>query len=400
MKKRILFVDDEPNILKGLERMLRSMHQQWDLHFAGGGYAALALMEKERFDVIVSDMRMPKMDGAQLLSEVRKRYPETIRIVLSGHSEKELIMKSVSTAHQYLYKPCPPKRLISVISRSCELNDILSRKNLAQLVSRLDSLPSLPAIYQEIMEALQSDEGSIQKVGEIISRDLGMTTKILQLVNSAFFGLPRHVSTPAQAVALLGMETIKALVLTVSIFSSLDPKKTTHISLDELYQHSIKTATLAKRIASMEDLDPTLVDQAYMAGLLHDIGILVFIDNVPDRFNEVVKLATKKGTHLSQAEMEIMGGTHSQLGAYLLALWGFSVDIIQAVLYHSKPSECVEKAFSPLSAVHVANFLAFQDNDPKSNFKPADLDIPYLQSLGLHDHLPSWEEMARQQPSG
>ena len=134
-----------------------------------------------------------------------------------------------------------------------------------------------------------------------------MTTKILQLVNSAFFGSAPSRVDARPGSGPIGMETIKALVLTVSIFSSLDPQKTTHISLDELYQHSIKTATLAKRIALMEELDPTLVDQAYMAGLLHDIGILVFIDNVSDRFNEVVKLPRKRRTHLSQPRWEIMG---------------------------------------------------------------------------------------------
>ena len=225
MKKRILFVDDEPKILEGLQRTLRSMRQEWEMQFAGSGQEALECLSKEPFDVVVSDMRMPGMDGAQLLKEVMRLYPQIARIILSGHSDQEIVLKSVRIAHQYLAKPCEAETLKSVVTRTCALRELLADDAVRRMVSNMDSIPSLPSLYAEIMEEIQSPNASIQRVGKIISKDMGMTTKILQLVNSAFFGLRRHVSSPSQAVSLLGLDTIRALVLSVHIFTHFDSQK-------------------------------------------------------------------------------------------------------------------------------------------------------------------------------
>ena len=222
MKKRIIFVDDEPNLLKGLSRMLRPLREEWEMLFVGSGSDALAALEKDAFDVVVSDMRMPGMDGAQLLAEVAQRYPQIVRIVLSGHMDKEMIYRSVGRAHQYLAKPCDAARLKSTVARACTIRDSLADKFLKELVAGMKSLPSLPSLYIELVEYLQSPEASIQTVGKIIARDVGMTAKILQLVNSAFFGLSRKVGSPSQAVSLLGLDTIRALVLSVQAFSQFD----------------------------------------------------------------------------------------------------------------------------------------------------------------------------------
>ncbi|MFW6055270.1 MAG: response regulator, partial [Thermodesulfobacteriota bacterium] len=170
MKKSILFVDDEPNILKGLQRMLRSMRREWDMRFAESGPEALEIMEQEPFDVLVSDMRMPGMDGVQLLEEVRKKYPETVRIVLSGHSDSQMTMKAVRVAHQYISKPAEAEELKSKISRSCSLLSLLNSAPLVKVVSGLERLPTLPQVYQQVMEELQQEEPSIGKVGAVIAK--------------------------------------------------------------------------------------------------------------------------------------------------------------------------------------------------------------------------------------
>ncbi|MEO7650489.1 MAG: response regulator, partial [Bryobacteraceae bacterium] len=104
--KQLLFVDDEPKVLEGLKRSLRPMREDWNMSFVTSGAEALQTLEQAPFDVIVSDMRMPVMDGAQLLNEVRQRFPQVVRIVLSGQSDKELIYQSIAATHQYLDKPC------------------------------------------------------------------------------------------------------------------------------------------------------------------------------------------------------------------------------------------------------------------------------------------------------
>ncbi|HLA96697.1 MAG TPA: response regulator, partial [Pyrinomonadaceae bacterium] len=189
----ILFVDDEPNILEGLQRMLRPLRHEWQMSFANSGAEALALFENEHIDVVVSDMKMPGMDGSELLYAIMQKYPHVIRIILSGYSEKEMVIKTVGTAHQYLSKPCDADILKATVMRVSALRDLLTDETLRRLVSQLPSIPSLPLLYTELIDELGKNEPSTRTVGEIVKKDIGMTVKILQIVNSAFFGLRRRL---------------------------------------------------------------------------------------------------------------------------------------------------------------------------------------------------------------
>ena len=391
--KRILFVDDEPNVLDGLRRMLRPMRKEWEIVFASGGEEALATLAEELFDVVVSDMRMPGMDGAQLLSEVKQRYPQVIRVVLSGHSEKETVLRSVGPTHQYLAKPCDPEQLRDVIGRACALRDLLSEDALRDLVSRMSTIPSLPRTYTEIIEELQSPDASIKRVGRIVSKDVGMTAKILQLVNSAFFGLRHHVSDPSQAASFLGVDTLKALVLSVHIFSQLEDVKIEGFSLDALWNHSAATGALAKRIAATQDDEVQLHDHAFLAGLLHDAGKLVIAANLPERYRAVLASAKDEGLNFWEAERRILTNTHAEVGAYLFGLWGLPDPIVEAVAFHHCPNKCSGAGFTPLIAVHAANAID-HEHDPTWKAQSTDqLDIEYLTRLGLADRLPAWRDL-------
>jgi HD-like signal output (HDOD) protein len=337
MKLRILFVDDDPNVLSGLRRMLRSMRDQWDTAFANSGAEALDFLEHQEVDVVVSDMRMPDMDGAQLLHAVKDRHPHVIRIILSGQSERYKVIETVRLAHQYLSKPCDDETLKATIDRSRLLCALLADKSLKQTVSQIDSLPSLPALYYEILQELESDYCSIHKVGEIIARDIGMTAKILQLVNSAFFGFYRHIASPMQAAELLGTETIKVLVLSEKIFSSLDQNKLAEFHLQSLWEHSLVTGLVAKAIARQERQSQTEIDHAFIAGVLHDSGKLVLAANFPKKYKEATALAQEQQMTLWQAERQTLGVSHGEIGAYLLALWGLPEPIINAIALHHQP---------------------------------------------------------------
>ena len=160
-KTRILLVDDESNIRDGMRRMLHSMRNEWEMEFAASGDAALQVLNEWKnaqkpFDVVISDMRMPGMDGAELLSRVKDISPDSVRLILSGHSDTASIMKTVGTAHQYLNKPCNPELLKRTITRAFSLRMLLRDESLQQIVSQIDSLPSLPVVYQEVMACLQS----------------------------------------------------------------------------------------------------------------------------------------------------------------------------------------------------------------------------------------------------
>ena len=394
--KRIMFVDDEPNVLQGLRRMLRSQRDDWEMAFAQSGPEALTMMEREPYDVVVSDMRMPGMNGVELLAEVMRRHPETVRIVLSGHVDKELIMRSVGSTHQYLAKPCDAQMLKSTIVRACALRELLHSDSLKALVSGMPTLPSLPALYLKIVAELRSPDASIEKAGQIIAQDIGMSAHVLHLVNSSFFGLCHHVSNPTQAVTLLGLNTIRALVLSVHLFSCFDKIESVGLSLNDVWSHSIATGALAKRIAKDQGAVDRYIDYALMAGLMHDVGKLVLTRDMLDQYRETVNFAREQKVCLWRVERDRLGATHAELGAYLLGLWGLPDPIVEAVALHHTPQTCAGPGLSVLTAVHVADVLEHESQSRDSQPGAGLLDLAYLETIGQIDRIDSWRQMSRE----
>ena len=391
MKKTVLFVDDEPSIIQGLKRMLRSMRNEWSMLFAENGEDALNILSVNHVDVVVSDMRMPGMHGAELLGKVMERYPHIVRIILSGHSDQEMLLLSAKTAHQFLAKPCNADTLKHTIEHACLLRDLLKDENLVKVVTGIDRLPSLPSLYIMLVEEMQLPDASLKKVGDIIAQDVTMTAKVLQFVNSAFFGLPQKVTSPQQAAILLGLETLKALVLHVQVFSTFNVSSRTKFYIQELWQHSAMMGNLAKEIARVESGSRKMLDDALIAAILHDIGKLLLLE-VPGYYERVGGLVKEKGCRFFEAEYELWGTSHAEVGAYLLGLWGLPDTIVIPVAFHHSPVKLQEKDFTVLTAVHAADALLFQENClPESTVFPY-IDLPYIESLNLIGRLPAWAE--------
>jgi HD-like signal output (HDOD) protein/FixJ family two-component response regulator len=392
--KRILFVDDEPKILEALQRMLRPMRDSWEMNFATDGEAALTQLREGKFDVVVTDMRMPGMDGAALLSEVRIEYPHMVRIVLSGHSDEQLILSSVGQAHQYLSKPCEAEVLKHTIGRACALRDLLSDTSLMLLISKMQSLPSLPSLYQELMQELETADPSTKRIAAIIGKDPGMTAKILQMVNSAFFGLRRQISCPADAVSLLGIDIVKSLALSIQIFSQFKAIRIPGLSLEDLWEHNLQVATLAKQIAKSEKQSNEVVEQSFTAGLLHECGKLVLASCLPDEYGQTLQTMKVEGLRLIEAEKKVLGASHPEVGAYLLGLWGLPDCIVEAVAFHQNPNSCPGETFSPLTAVCVADYLIDEANvNHLDQSVGTDEMSSYLERLKLEDRLAVWREL-------
>jgi putative nucleotidyltransferase with HDIG domain len=379
MKKQILFVDDNRNVLDGLRRMLRTKLNEWDMQYILSGVEALKIMDSKPIDLIVTDMRMPEMDGVELLKEVMKRHPGVIRMVLSGQADSDLTMKAVGLAHQFISKPCDPEMLKSIVSRAIGLRELLKDSNLKSIISEMDTLPSAPILYTALAEELQSPESSIQKIGKIIARDPAMTAKMLQLANSAFFGLRRRVSNPSDAVAYLGLDRIQHLFLAVHAFSQFTPPGISSFSIDLLWEHSLSTAALAKTIANEEEAGKDIAEDAFTAGILHDIGKLMLACRLPRSHEEAVYLAKMKGIPLWVAEQQTMSVTHAEVGAYLLGLWGLPDSIVEATAYHHCPMQSANNAFCPLTALHVADCQ--NNNNSYVGIPPPQPDMKYLSGL-------------------
>ena len=386
--KTLLFVDDEKRVLQGLQRQLHGMRHEWDMHFSDNARSALEFMTEKPIDVIVTDMTMPQMDGAELLTEVSKRHPNAVRIILSGHADQEAVLKLVGPAHQYLSKPCNAEELRTAIGRAFALRELLANDELKRLVTRVKSLPTLPALYQQLTDELNNEHASMENIGEIISRDIGMTAKILQLVNSSFFGLSQPINSPSEAVMYLGLSTVRSLVLSLQVFSQLKNPPVKGLSLDSLASHCWETAVLARRVARVQANDAKLMEQSFLAGLLHDVGRIILASGLPEQYAKVWASAGQQGVALWQAEKAEFGATHADVGAYLLALWGLPNLVVEAVALQHCPSLCVAKEFTPLTAIHVANAFAHEKKGVSSDSVAVDMN--YLAKLGLAGRIPQW----------
>jgi HD-like signal output (HDOD) protein len=387
----LLFVDDDPVVLRGLQGQLHSLRQEWQMSFVDGGKNALDFMAANPVDILVSDMMMPGMDGAELLAEVRKRYPTVIRIVLSGQTDREANLRLVGPAHQYLSKPCNAGELRGAILRAFAMRDLLANEQLKKLVTGTKSLPALPALYLQLMEELRQKDPSVESISRIISQDLGMTSKILQLVNSAFFGLPQPIADIQEAVIYLGLATIRALVLSIQVFSQFDQRKIKDFSIESLADHCWVTGTLARNIARLDHCDEKTADQCFMAGLLHDVGQLLLATGMPDEYGSVLETVRTQEQSIWETEMAQFGATHAEVGGYLLGLWGLPNPIVEAVTLHHRPGDAAARGFSPVIAVHVANAFAHEITHAHPECPGNHLDEDCIASFGLTEHLARWK---------
>lgn len=390
----VVFVDDEPLVLQGLQRMLRPEREHWDMRFVRSAAEALALLESGSFEAVVSDLRMPEMDGAALLTAVMDRYPHMVRIVLSGEMDRDLTFRTVHCAHQYLAKPCDSDTLKRTLARAASLRRLVNDRRLKSLLPKLETLPSLPALYTEILAEIQAPNSSFRKVGDLIARDLGMTAKILQLVNSAFFGLARRVAHPQDAVSLLGYDTVRALVLSAKIFAQFDRRRIPGLWLDELWRHSFDTSLFARAIGASEKLPRKAQDEAFTAGILHDIGKLILAQNLPDEYTEVIARSNREGRALWELEAEHFGASHAELGAYILGLWGLTEEVVAAVAQHHQPPDAAGAArVTPV--VVAADLLEHAMTEATPEAGPPETDRDLLQRLGVSDRIPAWMDACR-----
>jgi HD-like signal output (HDOD) protein len=391
-KIRVLFVDDEPMMLEVLRMTVEMMQGEWETRFAESGQRALSLMEKEPFDLVISDMRMPGMTGAQLLNEVMQRYPATSRIILSGYAEHDEVLRCVGVTHQFLAKPCELPAMQATLKRIQGLRARLHSAEIQTLVAELRTLPSIPAVFFRIVETLQKPDCPLESISQIVASDPALTAKLLQLVNSAFFGFAREVLSAHEAVMLLGVGTIRCLALTLHLFSAFKGPGSDLLSAERIWRHSMQVGQWAKKIAEWEGVEEHLIEQCFTAGVLHDVGKLILVEALSGRYLDLVARANSSGRPLVEVEQEELGATHADVGAYLLDLWGLPGALVEAVALHHDPTRAVEFTFGPLAALHAANVFTNAVEESPSNRSREELNAPYFGQLGLKSRVAFWRE--------
>ena len=326
---RILFVDDEPHILSGLRRLLRG-RAEWSMSYVGGSEEALAMMAVEPFDVVVSDMRMPGMDGGELLAAVRHLYPATSRMILSGHADREAIISAVGPTQQFLAKPCDADLLVGAITRVLAVRDLVTDVRLRGILGDVEALPKPPSVHERMIAVSSCADSSLSDVVAVVESDLALSAEILKLVNSAFFGLSGHVDSVERAAVLLGLDTIHALAISGKVFG-VGPLTPQNLDLAQLRRDGMHAAGFARAIAKAEGWPREVVSQAFLAALLRDLGLLVLVANQPMAYDELCAADVDDSRGRRAAELTLFGCTVAEASAYLLGLWGFSQAVIEAM---------------------------------------------------------------------
>jgi len=380
---RVLFVDDEVNVLHAMRRSFHCMRHEWTMEFVSSGAEALQSLASFPADVIVTDMRMPGMDGWELLAKVKELYPQTVRLVLSGYAEPGAIMRLVGTAHQYIAKPGESAALKAAIAQTLLMRSILNDPALARLVGEVGTLPSIPTAFLQISQCLRQPNSNLADAAQIIRRDVAMTANIMKMVNSAFFGARRQVNTVDRAVAYLGWETLTALVLGHGLFKGSETRDT-----EMLWEHSLNTAMAARAIGICEQLPELQLEEAFLAGMLHDIGRVVLATLDPKTGARGARSTQTEAVRLDDRRPG--DDHHDEVGAYLLGLWGFPTQIVAAVALHDTPSRRTGARLDLTVLLHVADRLAKTQGNELIPPEELGIEAGLLEGLGLVDRLAVW----------
>lgn len=303
-RRRVLFIDDDPRILEGIARLLRPKRAEVEVLAAVGGDEALAQLGRGAVDVVISDMRMPGMDGAQLLDEVRRRHPGVVRIILSGQSDRGTILRAVGPAHQFLSKPCDPEVLTATVLRSCALRDLLADEERKRGIASLSGLPCAPSALDGLRRVLADPAAAPQRIAEAVSADLGLSARAIQLTATSFFGTPRGLLPAADAALCLGPDVLRSLLDVAGAFRAGDDDAALRAIGARARARSDAASRLALRVA------PPLAPAAAVAGLLAGCG-----------------------------ELLPGGGDACDAAAFLTALWGLPDAVVEAVHRSARPAQ-------------------------------------------------------------
>ena len=378
IKLRIMFVDDELSVIKSLKRTFRKYSKQWKMFFFTNPLEAFESLKENPVDVIITDMKMPEETGFTLLSKVKANYPGTIRIILTGYADKKLIYSSFEIAHQLLIKPISAESIISVVNQINKINSYIQDKELQKVVNNLSYLPPLPEIYVKLTNKIKDPESSLKDLAKIISLDPSLSADILKMVNSAYFGLSHKVFKISQAINFMGIDLIKDIILTSSIFKNLHGTQTQILWIKKIYKHSSNVLKYAMEICKQIEIDDIDKNYIFIAAMFHDLGKIIMIMNLGNQYETLLNSFEKeKNINIEELELKKISITHSQVGAYILGLWGFSTKVIQTILFHHKPELSDSTHDCLLASIYLANYI---DNYKNSISQP-EINKNYLKSV-------------------
>ncbi len=362
---------------------IHRMPEGWMVNTVDSVEAAVVAISGRAYDVVVSSAEEPNLDTMKVLVAARDSRPNSVRILATGNLGSGPTVSLSSAAHHHLFTPVDSVVFSEIVDRAERTRDNLARVRV-KLLTKGRNLPSFPQVYMQITEELQAGTGDIGRIADIVRRDPGLIARVLQLVNSPFYGLRNTVPDIGHAVGLLGIQNLLALVLATEVFSAYEADAA-GLSVNRLWAHSAVVATWSKRITEKTGASQELANAAFVAGMLHDCGRLLLASSYPNQHAELLARVREGEGELIESERALLGASHDEAGALLLENWGLPHELVEAVAYHHRPSESMSRAFNALTAVHIAEHIhSVVDGGGVETDVP--LDWQYLNEVGVTEN--------------
>ena len=368
------------------------LQDQYEVITATSGQQAANLLHSRKFDAVVTDLTMPDMDGLRFLGHVVQHQPDCARIIISGYADRLKVARCLFVGHRYFSKPCNYTALAELLLRLANFRELVSNHKVRRIIGGIGALPGPPETFLKIEKVLESPVASMQDVAEVVEQDVAVTAKLLQIVNSAEFGIRHKVVSITEAVQLVGIESVRGLVLGLQAFAGYKEHPGKKAPPAQLWDHSLRTGLIARRICRAQGFSLHSGDRAFLAGLLHDVGRVVIDANAPEERAEVNEFAERFGLPIAEAEKRHFGATQAEVGGYLLALWGIDDEVVRIVQHQENLSKFDGGDTRALAALHVAHFAEM--NNPQAH----PLDAEALVQLGFANAMEWIEDPALLQP--
>lgn len=386
--KRILFIDDEPALLDSLTRVMRPLKNEWEIQVESSPRAALERLAKETFDIVVTDLRLPALNGVPVVSQVMESSSDAVRVALSSSSPPAENGQHLTTAptYQVVARASELEHLKETVERISRMRDRMHDENMRALIGEIDGLPAVPAVCQELNRTLAQDDFSMRDVASVVEKDPALCAKILQLVNSPFFGLGRKLAQLHDAVSYLGTSMLKNLVTSITLWRTLEGVRPAAIGqLQRVHARCQRVGGLARRMMAR---DRVRGEEAFVSGLLHDIGVTLLIAYLPERYDRITAEMRNTGLSFYEVERSLYSVDHAEIGAHLLDAWGLPFQVLEAVAFHSSAPNLRHTRLEPADAVYIAQALL--DGRDRSQEMDECVDTSYLEQLGVADQLGEW----------
>lgn len=355
-------------------------------------------LEEQVFDAVIVPCSMRAMVDIDLMSKVAKVQPGAVRIFLgTEYWNASMKARAAEVAHRIFPGDSQIQELKDTLEYQIKLIRLLNRSSLQSYITNVGCLPSPPRIYRMLTDALASEVADMSAVSEIVEQDPAIVAQVMKQVNSSFFGFEREISNLKEAVSILGLRNIRSMALSNQLNKQFsEDKHWDMFSFEKIHQRSLSVGRLAQAIARRAGASKAVQDQSFLAGLLHDIGILIMASHDPVQYKKLLNYSAKKQKPIYLVEKAAFGFFHGEVAGAMLALWNLPPQVVEAVMLHHVPHLSVSTEFTPLTAVHVADAMLPSIDVQGECDLASSLSLRYLDQVGVMEEVPQWRLVANE----